>query len=264
MNIDAYLERINYSGSIAPTADTLRALQVAHLRNVPFENLSIHAREAIVLEDESLYRKIVENRRGGFCYEANGLFAALLRALGFNVTLLAAGVAKRSQSIALEQACTALSSVEFGPMFDHMCLMVELQERWLADVGFGDSFVEPLLLDRRDDQVQGDERYRLVPFDDALILLRQKKDEEWNAEYRFDLQPHDYAEYEEMCRFHQTSPESHFTRGRICSLATNDGRVTLSDMRMITTSGQQRHERIIESQEEYNRVLKDQFGVVVK
>ena len=93
MNIQAYLERINYSGSIAPTAETLRKLQVAHLLTVPFENLSIHAGEPIILEDEDLFTKIVEKRRGGFCYEANGLFAALLRALGFNVAMLAAGVA---------------------------------------------------------------------------------------------------------------------------------------------------------------------------
>ena len=88
MNIDAYLKRINYSGSLAPTAETLRALQVAHLKTVPFENLSIHAKEPIVLEENALFAKIVERRRGGYCYEANGLFAALLRALGFDVAML--------------------------------------------------------------------------------------------------------------------------------------------------------------------------------
>ena len=262
MNVDAYLRRINYSGSIEPNAETLRALQVAHLRTVPFENLSIHVDQAIVLEDESLYKKIVENKRGGFCYEANGLFASLLRALGFKVSMLAAGVAKRSELLNLNDG-SALSEVEFGPVFDHMCLMVELEERWLADVGFGDSFIEPLLLDRRDDQVRGDERYRIVPLNDALILLRRKNGEDWNAEYRFDLQPHVYADYEEMCKFHQTSPDSHFTRGRICSLATEDGRVTLSDMRLITTHGSKRDEKTLTSQGEYDRVLRDRFGIAL-
>src|SRR5688572_13882799 len=93
LNVKAYLERINYHGSLAPTADTLRDLQVAHLLAVPFENLSIHAKQPIVLEDSSLFTKIVDHRRGGFCYEANGLFAALLRALGFDVAMLSAGVA---------------------------------------------------------------------------------------------------------------------------------------------------------------------------
>jgi N-hydroxyarylamine O-acetyltransferase len=94
MDAHAYLKRINYSGPLEPSAETLRRLQVAHLKTVPFENLSIHAGEPIVLEENALFTKIVERRRGGFCYEANGLFAALLRALGFEVAMLAAGVAK--------------------------------------------------------------------------------------------------------------------------------------------------------------------------
>lgn len=80
MNVAAYLERINYHGSLSPTAETLSGLQVAHLLTVPFENLSVHAGEPIVLDDEALFEKIVGRRLGGFCYEANGLFAALLRA----------------------------------------------------------------------------------------------------------------------------------------------------------------------------------------
>ena len=100
LDIKAYLERINYRGSLEPTAETLRELQVAHLLAVPFENLSIHAGQPIVLEDEALFAKIVERRRGGFCYEANGLFAALLRALGFPVRMLSAGVRTRKAASA--------------------------------------------------------------------------------------------------------------------------------------------------------------------
>jgi N-hydroxyarylamine O-acetyltransferase len=261
MNLEAYLKRINYSGAIEPTAETLRDLQVAHLRSVPFENLSIHAGEPIVLNDEALFSKIVERKRGGFCYEANGLFAALLRGLGFKVTMLSARVAKGSQPIALEDGPDALRALEFGLEFDHMCLLVELSERWLADVGFGDSFVEPLRLDSRADQVQGDNTFRIVEVDGYRILLQRKNEGPWGVEYRFDLQPRTYADYEEMCRFHQTSPESHFTRSRICSRVTENGRVTLSDMKLITTLGQEREERLLTSQGEYEQVLKDQFGV---
>ena len=174
LNIKAYLERINYHGSLAPGAGTLRELQVAHLLAVPFENLSIHARQPIVLEDEGLFTKIVENRRGGFCYEANGLFAALLRALGFDVAMLSAEVANPEG--------------EFGPKFDHMALMVSLDQRWLVDVGFGDSFREPLLLDERGEQVQGKRAYRVLS--DGAHLVLQQRDErgEWKVQYRFTLQ----------------------------------------------------------------------------
>ncbi len=247
MNVRAYLERINYHGSLAPTAETLRELQVAHLLAVPFENLSIHAREPIVLADDALFDKIVGRRRGGFCYELNGLFAALLRALGFEVAMLSAGVANAGGG--------------FGPDFDHMTLMVMLDERWLADVGFGDSFREPLLLDERGEQPQGERAYRLVPDGEYLILSERVDGGEWKAQYRFTLQPHQYPDYAEMCHYHQTSPESHFTRGRICSRATPEGRVTLSEMRFITTIvGGGRQERTLTNEEEYMAMLREHFS----
>jgi len=252
MNTDAYLKRMNYQGGLVPTATTLRDLHLTHLYNVPFENLSIHAGEPIVLNDMALFTKIVTKRRGGFCYELNGLFAALLRSLGFAVAMLSAGVA-RPQG-------------DFSPDFDHMTLMVTPPEwpaqRWLVDVGFGDSFLEPLLLDERGDQIQGTQSFRLVAENANLVLMRRQVGEDWTASYRFTLQPYTYADYEEMCHFHQTSRESHFTKGRICSLATRNGRITLSDNRLITTLGDERDERMLSS-EEYDRILRDQFGIVM-
>jgi N-hydroxyarylamine O-acetyltransferase len=96
--------------------------------------------------------------------------------------------------------------------------------------------------------------------------LRRNDGEDWQPQYRFTLQPYTFPDYEEMCRFHQTSPDSHFTKGLICSRATEDGRITLSDMRFITTSGPQRlrDEQTLSTREEYDRILRDQFGVVMK
>ncbi|HET8677269.1 MAG TPA: arylamine N-acetyltransferase, partial [Blastocatellia bacterium] len=112
MDIKAYLERIDYGGPVEPTAETLVRLHRAHMLAVPFENLDIHLDRPVKLGDASLYSKIVESRRGGFCYEMNGLFAALLRALGFRVDMLSAGVTREDGS--------------FGPPFDHMALLVHL------------------------------------------------------------------------------------------------------------------------------------------
>lgn len=245
MNIEAYLKRINYDGPLAPTPETLRDLHVAHLLSVPFENLSIHSGEPIVLDEDALFTKIVEKKRGGFCYECNGLFAGLLRALGFEVAMLGAGVARPQGG--------------FGPNFDHMTLMVTLADRYLADVGFGDSFLEPLLLDERGEQFQGTRSFRIVEDDDHLILTRDSE-----PQYRFTLQPYGFADYEEMCRFHQTSPESHFTKNLICSRVTGDGRLTLSGMKLITTAGAQRDEQTVATQEEYDRILREQFGVIIE
>lgn len=252
MDIQAYLDRIGYRGPRTPTAGTLRELQLAHLQTVPFENLSIHAHQPIALDDKSLFDKVVTRRRGGFCYELNGLFAALLRALGFEVSMLSAGVARGDGT--------------FGPDFDHMALLVTLEERWLADVGFGDSFREPLRLDKRGEQPEGRRAFRLDEAGDRLLLLRRDgpgPDKPWQPQYRFTLKPHEYPDYAGMCHHHQTSPESHFTRQTVCSLALPDGRVTLSGLKLITTRGAERQERILEDEEERAAVLRELFGVVV-
>lgn len=248
MDVNAYLNRINYHGSLEPSAETLRDLQVAHLLAVPFENLSIHSGEAIVLDDEALFEKVVRRRRGGFCYELNGLFAALLRNLGFKVEMLSAGVVNSEGAI--------------GPDFDHMTLMVDLEQRWLADVGFGDSFREPLLLDERAIQMQHEREYQIVSEGEHLTLMQRERDRDWTAQYRFTLQPRVYADYAEMCHYQQTSPESHFTKARLCSLATIDGRNTLSGGRLITTTRSgERRETTISDEVEFDQLLRQHFGI---
>jgi N-hydroxyarylamine O-acetyltransferase len=248
LDIKAYLERINYHGQTHPDAETLRRLHVAHLLSVPFENLSIHVRQPILLTDEALFTKIIDKKRGGFCYELNGLFAALLRELGFDVTMLSAGVMDAEGG--------------FGPDFDHMALMVKLEQRWLADVGFGDSFREPLRLDERGEQAQGGRTYRIIPDGAHLILMQREDGDEWKAQYRFTLQPYNYSDYAAMCHYHQTSPQSHFTQRRICTRATDEGRITLSERRLITTSQSgARQERVLMSDEEYEAILREHFGV---
>jgi N-hydroxyarylamine O-acetyltransferase len=251
MDVDAYLERIDYDGPRTPTAETLRGLHVAHLLAVPFENLSIHAGEPVVLDDDALFDKVVARRRGGFCYELNGLFAALLRALGFRVEMLSAGVGRGDGG--------------FGPEFEHMTLLVTLEERWLADVGFGDSFVEPLMLDERAEQRQGSRAYRIEEEDGGrLVLLQREAGGDWEPQYRFGLEPHPYADFEEMCHFQQTSPESHFTRKRVCSRLTPGGRVTLSGLRLITTAGGEKLERELAGEDEYTAALLEHFGVSMR
>jgi N-hydroxyarylamine O-acetyltransferase len=249
MDAAAYLQRINYDGPLTPSVETLRQLHLAHLLTVPFENLSIHWREPIVLSDDALFEKIVRRQRGGFCYELNGLFAALLRSLGFNVTMLSAEVANNKG--------------EFGPPFDHMTLMVTLEERWLADVGFGDSFREPLRLDEREPQIQGDDAFRIEEIGTHLVMSRRPENGDWQPQYRFTLEPYGFADYDEMCRYHQTSPQSHFTQKRICSLCTDDGRLTLSDMRLITTRGREREELELASDTEHVDALREKFGITI-
>jgi N-hydroxyarylamine O-acetyltransferase len=249
MEIQSYLERIHYYGSLEPTLQTLRAIHEAHLLAVPFENLDIHLGREIVLDETALWAKIVEQNRGGFCYELNGLFTLLLRTLGFQVDMLSAAVAKENGG--------------FGPEFDHLTLLVHLEEEWLADVGFGDSFRLPLRLQTALPQSQDMGNYSLEREEEFWIYQKWNSENSvWEPAYRFTLQPHVLRDFTDMCRYQQTSPESHFTQQRVCSLATRSGRITLSDQRLITTIDGKRTERLL-SDEEYQSVLAEQFGMVL-
>jgi N-hydroxyarylamine O-acetyltransferase len=135
------------------------------------------------------------------------------------------------------------------------------QQRWLVDVGFGDSFNEPLLLDARQEQHQAAGSFRIDQVDDSLLLLKQDKDGESKPQYRFTLEPHEYGDYEEMCYYHQTSPQSHFTRAPMCSRLTADGRITLSGSRFISTREGERNEEEVADEIEFNRILQEQFGI---
>jgi N-hydroxyarylamine O-acetyltransferase len=255
-----YLERIRYLGTAdlavgAPSLSLLRALHQAHLLAVPFENLSIHYGQPILLEEEALFEKIVRRRRGGFCYELNGLFAWLLRRLGFTVTMLSARVAQANGG--------------FTPEFDHLTLQVHHLEGadWLADVGFGDSFRQPLRM-RPDIEQDGADgyRYRLRhnPTDASWLMQRCGETErDGVAQYQFTLQPRIMADFADRCIYQQTAPESHFKQKRVCSLALLDGRVTLSDLHLITTLHGTREERDLASEQEYRETLAERFGVTL-
>jgi N-hydroxyarylamine O-acetyltransferase len=249
VNIDAYLSRIGYAGSTAPTLDTLRDLHRAHLLAVPFENLDIHLGREIVLDEARLVEKIVGERRGGFCYELNGAFAALLMALGLQVSLLSAGVATPDGKI--------------GPAFDHMLLRVDLDRPWLADVGFGDSFVEPIRL-TDEPQRDGNRLFQILTDGEYRILQRRDSNGgDWSTQYRFTETPHELADFAGMCHHHQSSSDSHFTRNRVCSRLTSTGRISLTDTRLIVTDNDERHETAIASDTAFNKALRQHFDIVM-
>src|SRR5207253_7331000 len=168
MNVAAYLGRIGYNGKVSTTIETLRGLHRAHLLSVPFENLDISLGRQILCNEDAFLRKIVERRRGGFCYEMNGAFAALLRAIGFRVTLLSARVPQPDGGDGLE--------------FDHLTLRVDFEEPYLADVGFGDSFMEPLRLKTGIEQEQDRRRFRIVDFGELLHVERAETGGSWKTE----------------------------------------------------------------------------------
>jgi N-hydroxyarylamine O-acetyltransferase len=248
-NVPAYPDRIAYTGPLTPTLHVLRNLHRAHLLSVPFENLDIVLGRKIACDEDAFIRKIVERQRGGFCYELNGAFAGLLRAIGFKVTLLSARVPRDDGSD--------------GPEFDHLALRVDLDEPWLADVGFGDSFLEPLRLQSGAEQSQDGWTYRVVDCRNSLCIERAGSDAVWKQQYSFTLRPRSLTDFTDMCHYHQASPESPFTRKGVCSIATPEGRITVADRKLIFTRNGSREERLLSSDSEWRAALKEHFAIVL-
>jgi N-hydroxyarylamine O-acetyltransferase len=247
-DVTSYLARIGYAGSRAPTVETLRAIHRAHLHAVPFENLDIHLKRPIRLDRGAFFRKIVGERRGGFCYELNGLFADLLSSLGFPVSLLSGRVANDSGGL--------------GPELDHLALLVEAGgARWIADVGFGRSFHTPLALDGATEEEAEGVLYRVAGEGDERRVESRQPGREASPEYAFSLRPRPLEDFAAMCEYHQTSPGSHFTRKIVCTLPTERGRVTLSGRTLIETVGDERRETPLDGDEALVTALAERFGV---
>lgn len=234
---------------------------------MPFENLSIHLGEDIVLDERALLGKVVGGRRGGFCYELNASFAALLRALGFRVTLL--------------QARGYGDGGRLGIPYDHLALRVETDDGtgpWLVDVGFGDHTRHPLALDDRKDQEDPGGTFRIRETPDAedsdgaapsaasatgvgagagdLDVLRDGV-----LQFRLDLRPRALADFRAGAWFHRTSPDSHFTRSVVCSRLTDEGRVTLSGRTLVTTVHGERREVPLATDAEVFDAYREHFGL---
>jgi N-hydroxyarylamine O-acetyltransferase len=243
--VDAYLARIGAVRPASPDPAALRELQLHHLRTVPFENLSIHLGEEIVLDDAALVAKVVERRRGGFCYELNGAFAALLSALGYQVTMLAARV--------------LFGPGRVGPLFDHLVLRVDTPEPWLVDVGFGSFTRYPLRLDQAGDQPDPEGTFRVVEreYGDLEVL------QDGQPQYRMEARPRVLADFEPTCWWQRTSPKSHFTRSLTCSRLTDDGRITLSGHRLIRTTNGKRDEELLANDVDVLTAYQTHFGITL-
>jgi N-hydroxyarylamine O-acetyltransferase len=244
----AYLDRIDVPRPEVVDAATLRTLHRGHLVAVPFENLSIHLAEPISLAEDALLGKVVTARRGGFCYELNGAFARLLEALGARVRRVAARVYGDGRP---------------GPPFDHLALVVRPADGsgpWLADVGFGSHSTYPLRYDERQDQHDPAGRFRLADTGDGDVDVFKNGE----PQYRIERRDRSLEDFGPTCWWQQTSPDSHFTQGTVCSRLTEDGgRITLSGRTLIQTVDGARSERELPGDDEVLAAYREHFGIVL-
>ncbi|MDV9172121.1 arylamine N-acetyltransferase [Streptomyces sp. W16] len=271
--VDAYLRRLGVPRPALPTVDVLRELHLRHLQTVPFENLSIHLGEEIVLEEKQLLDKVVGAGRGGFCYELNGLFGALLAALGFDVALLAARVYGDGGRL--------------GIPYDHLALRVRTVDGsvWLADVGFGTHSHYPLAFAERGEQADpggmfritesgpdaagvrgaeyGERAFRAADQADLADLPDLDVVRNGKPEYRLETRPRVLGDFVAAAWWQTTSPASHFTQSLVCSRLTDDGgRITLSGRGLtVTAADGTRDVRELAADEEVLEVYREQFGI---
>ncbi|MBC3374439.1 arylamine N-acetyltransferase [Pseudomonas sp. SWRI92] len=247
-----YLRRLGFDTAPPPTLDTLRLLQQRHTAEFPFETLSSLLRQPVPIDLESVERKVFEQGRGGYCYELNQLFLALLQVLGFS----ARGITGRVVMNAPEGAWTART---------HRLSLVTLDDvRYITDVGFGGMVpTAPLLLDSRDVQPTPHEPYRIEANEDGY-LLRAKVADEWRPMYLFDLQRQEEIDYAVGNWYVCSHPESPFM-GRLMVARTGEGlRKTLNgNSYAVHRIGHDSERRTINDADELIDLLENEFGLRV-
>lgn len=257
-----YLSRIGIKEVQPPSFDFLSKLQEAHFLHIPFENISIHEKErqsdiGLSLTIDDLFDKIVAQRRGGFCYELNGLFGWLLSELGFSVEYLVAIVVIRG-----------IYEPDHG-MLDHMVLRInDFDEPYLVDVGFGDSYRTPLSYTRQNQDISGTYRIqkRVEALTDPLSQIsyiyemQRIEDGKWVPQYILADDTFQLKDFVLSCNHTETSDESSFTKRLVVTKATKEGRITLSNDSLTITKNGKLEKTGVQSPD-WSRLIKQYFHI---
>ena len=247
MNTAEYLNRINYTGSTEPVLENLKKIQQAHLYSVPFENLDIYHGKRIVLD--TTYEKVVKKNRGGFCYELNSIYYELLKSLGFDVRLISARVHDSEKK-------------EFGPEFDHMCIIANFGgEKYITDVGFGDFVIHPLKIEYDNVQQDPGGKFYVEKYKDNFFQVINLYKDEIVPQCIFSETERSVNDFTEMCNYHQTSRDSHFTQMRLCTMPFLNGRMTLRDNKFKLKEHGVVNETVLNSEDEINKILAEKFKI---
>lgn len=248
--LDDYLARIGYSGPLRATPETLEGVQRAQLATVPFENFDVLLGRPVSLEPAALIAKILHGRRGGYCFELNGLLLEALRAIGFDARPLLARV--------------HLSGTPSGR--SHELLLVTIAQRpWIADAGFGGPALRaPMPLALGEIHEQDGQAYRLVDAGELGAMLQMRVEDGWRDLYSFDLGRVWPADIELGHHFTSTHPSSFFTFSRVAALHTSRGRVSLLDRTLRTLEDGRETVTRLEDGAPYLAALERHFGIVLE
>lgn len=246
--LDDYFARIEYRGSTDVSLDTLHGLHEAHVFKIPFENLDIHMGRPIKLDQQALIDKLIYERRGGYCYEMNGLFSLVLETLGFRLDRLFARIMFGANGI--------------RPRSHQLSLVYLGQERYLADVGYGTrSLIAPLCFEEGYAEQQYSEYFRVVRHDEHTFALRGLVQGEWQNFYSFTLERYLSVDYIPVNYYTSTSPDSHFTQRRMITMPTTTGRLEMTNEVLKISVGDDVQQVSAENLDEYLALLHNYFGI---
>ena len=266
MDVEAYLDRIAYRGPHKASPESLHELHAAHTLAVPFENLDIHLGRPISLDPASLFDKIVRRRRGGYCFELNGLFSLLLERMGFSLRHLMARVLWGQAGV--------------GPL-SHRVLLVETDgKRWIADVGFGgNGLIAAIPLAFGHEEQQYADRFRVMSDQEGVDRGEERGEcrggyrpgyridclvkDAWEPMYSFTTESYLPVDYTYANYYHSHSPESLFTQKRLCTKPTPNGRTILQNRALKIRHGGHAHTEAAKTLEAYRAMLTDHFGIAL-
>lgn len=247
MNIEKYFEHI---GIIKPTLSSLEALieiHKYHLLTVPFENLDIINGEPLSMEPSFIMNKIIDRNRGGICFETNTLLAHILHELEFDVQTVSAKFYNDEKQ-------------EWNPDFSHLALIVRIEgNMYLADVGVGGGFLEPILLEHNHEYSDLNGAYRVINLTDTTYILQKLEESNWKDLLFISTESKQLHQFEEQFLYYQTSKDTIFTKNKIVNRLTTDGRITLSDHQLKITKNHIVTITDFQSEEDWQNIYNDMF-----
>ena len=245
MDVQAYFDRIGFAGPARADLQTLTALHRLHLQAIPYENFDVLLGRPVSLEPAAAFEKLVTRRRGGWCYEMNGLLGGVLEEIGFSVTRMAGAVMR-----------TERGDVSLG---NHLVLKVDLDRPYIADVGFGDGILEPVPLTCGPHRSAGYD-FRLEDVGDAW--LRFHNHDQGGAPYfDFRLEPAAPEQLNATCQWLATSPDSIFVQTALAFRHTQGGITSLLGRTIRHIQPGQKTSELITSADEFVAVLQHEFGL---
>jgi N-hydroxyarylamine O-acetyltransferase len=246
LKLSVYLQRIRFGSIVRPDLATLKAMHRAHQYAIPFENLDVLLHRPVVLDLEACYDKIVRQRRGGWCYELNGVMGWALKEIGFDVTRMSAGVMR-----------VLAGDAQLG---NHLCLLVRLDQPYLVDVGFGGSLVEPLPL-KASEREDAPYRLKLSELGDGYWRFSESAPGDDAFSFDFRIAPADEALFARKCQYLQTDPTSPFTQNLVVQRRTAETHFSLRGRVLATIDATRIDERLLNSADELITTLRDGFDL---